>query len=133
MKVLITDPISESGILVLKKAGIKTLQLYDAPSSEIIRACTDASGWIIRSGTKIDAKIMNVSKKLRAIGRAGVGIDNIDISAATRMGVVVMNTPDVNTISAAEHTVAMMLALSRNISKGDFELKQKEWNQYDED
>ena len=130
MKVLITDPISESGILVLKKAGIKILQLYDASSSEIIKACTDASGWIIRSGTKIDAKIMKVSKKLRAIGRAGVGIDNIDISAATRMGVVVMNTPDVNTISAAEHTVAMMLALSRNISKGDFELKQKEWNRH---
>jgi len=130
MKVLITDPISESGISVLKKAGIKTLQLYDVSSSEIIKACTDASGWIIRSGTKIDAKIMKVSKKLRAIGRAGVGIDNIDISAATRMGVVVMNTPDVNTISAAEHTVAMMLALSRNISKGDFELKQKEWNRH---
>ena len=130
MKVLITDPISESGISVLKKAGIKTLQLYDVSSSEIIKACTDASGWIIRSGTKIDAKIMNVSKKLRAIGRAGVGIDNIDISAATRMGVVVMNTPDVNTISAAEHTIAMMLALSRNISKGDFELKQNEWNRH---
>ena len=130
MKVLITDPISESGISVLKKAGIKTLQLYDVSSSEILKACTDATGWIIRSGTKIDAKIMKVSKKLRAVGRAGVGIDNIDISAATRMGVVVMNTPDVNTISAAEHTVAMMLALSRNISKGDFELKQKEWNRH---
>ena len=130
MKVLITDPISESGISVLKKAGIKTLQLYDVSSSEIIKACTDASAWIIRSGTKIDAKIMKVSKKLRAVGRAGVGIDNIDISAATRMGVVVMNTPDVNTISAAEHTIAMMLALSRNISKGDFELKQNEWNRH---
>ena len=130
MKVLITDPISESGISVLKKAGIETLQLYDASSGEIIKACTDASGWIIRSGTKIDAKIMKFSKKLRAIGRAGVGIDNIDISTATRMGVVVMNTPDVNTISAAEHTVAMMLGLSRNISKGDFELKQKEWRRH---
>ena len=130
MKVLITDPISESGISILEDANLKVIQLYEASNSEKIKACEDIDGWIIRSGTSIDKKFINIAKKLRIIGRAGVGVDNIDIGAATRNGIVVMNTPDVNTISAAEHTVAMMLALSRNISIGDFELKQKKWNRH---
>ena len=125
MKVLITDPISESGISILEDANFKVIQLYEASNSEKIKACEDIDGWIIRSGTSIDKKFINIAKKLRIIGRAGVGVDNIDIGAATRNGIVVMNTPDVNTISAAEHTVAMMLALSRNISIGDFDLKEK--------
>ena len=130
MKVLITDPISETGVSILKKAGIDIVQLYDASDDDKIKACGDVSGWIIRSGTTIDDEAIRASKNLRAIGRAGVGIDNIDISAATRNGVIVMNTPDVNTISAAEHTIAMMLALSRNISQGDYELKQNKWNRH---
>ena len=130
MKVLITDPISESGISILEDANFRVIQLYEASNSEKIKACEDIDGWIIRSGTSIDKKFINIAKKLRIIGRAGVGVDNIDIGAATRNGIVVMNTPDVNTISAAEHTVAMMLALSRNISIGDFELKQKKWNRH---
>ena len=130
MKVLITDPISETGISILEKAGIKTIQLYNATIEDKIKACSDVSGWIIRSGTTINEEIIRASKHLRAIGRAGVGIDNIDILAATRNGVIVMNTPDVNTISAAEHTIAMMLALSRNISQGDHELRQNKWNRH---
>ncbi len=130
MKVLITDPISESGISILEEAGIKTVKLYNGSNGDKIKACSDVSGWIIRSGTTIDARTITLSKNLRAIGRAGVGIDNIDIPAATRNGVIVMNTPDVNTISAAEHTIAMILTLSRNISQGDYELKQNKWNRH---
>ena len=74
--------------------------------------------------------MIQAAKKLKAIGRAGVGVDNIDIDEATRKGVIVMNTPDVNTISAAEHSVAMMLALSRNIAIGDSEVKRKVWKRH---
>ena len=130
MKVLITDPISELGISILEDANFEVIQLYDASDSDKIKACEDVDGWIIRSGTSIDKNSIYSAKKLRAIGRAGVGVDNIDINSATRNGIVVMNTPDVNTISAAEHTVAMMLALSRNISIGDFQLKQNKWNRH---
>ena len=130
MKVLITDPISQSGISILEDAGIKTIKLFNGSNSDKIKASSDVSGWIIRSGTTIDAKTIKKSKNLRVIGRAGVGIDNIDLYAATRNGIIVMNTPDVNTISAAEHTIAMILTLSRNISQGDYELKKNEWNRH---
>ena len=125
MKVLVTDPIAKSGISILEEANINVVQLNDASVDDKLNACVDVEGWILRSGTSIDLKAIKAAKRLRAIGRAGVGVDNIDISAATRKGIVVMNTPDVNTISAAEHTIAMMLALSRNISIGDLEIKQK--------
>ena len=118
MKVIITDPISPSGISLLAKAGFEVLQLHNSSENEIKKASVDADGWIVRSGTKINEKMIQAAKKLKAIGRAGVGVDNIDIDEATRKGVIVMNTPDVNTISAAEHSVAMMLALSRNIAIG---------------
>ena len=114
MKVLVTDPITKSGISILQEANINVVQLNDASVDDKLNACVDVEGWIVRSGTSIDQKAIKAAKRLRAIGRAGVGVDNIDISAATRGGIVVMNTPDVNTISAAEHTIAMMLALSRN-------------------
>ena len=130
MKVIITDPISESGISFLKEADFSVVQLYNASKEDIIRACEDADGWIIRSGTKIDKKMIKAAKKLKAIGRAGVGVDNIDIDEATKRGIIVMNTPDVNTISAAEHSIAMMLALSRNVSIGDSEVKQMKWNRH---
>ena len=130
MKVIITDPISESGISFLKEADFSVVQLYNASKEDIIRACEDTDGWIIRSGTKIDKKMIKAAKKLKAIGRAGVGVDNIDIDEATKRGIIVMNTPDVNTISAAEHSIAMMLALSRNVSIGDSEVKQMKWNRH---
>ena len=130
MKVLVTDPITKSGISILEEANINVVQLNNASVDDKLNACVDAAGWIVRSGTSIDPKAIKAAKRLRVIGRAGVGVDNIDISAATRGGIVVMNTPDVNTISAAEHTIAMMLALSRNISIGDLEIKQKKWNRH---
>ena len=112
------------------KAGFDVLQLHNSSENEIKKASVDADGWIVRSGTKINEKMIQAAKKLKAIGRAGVGVDNIDIDEATRKGVIVMNTPDVNTISAAEHSVAMMLALSRNIAIGDSEVKRKVWKRH---
>jgi len=130
MKILVSDPITEEGLSILKNADLDVVYLPEADLEEKNRAVTDVHGWIIRSGTKVTANALNSAKKLIVVGRAGVGIDNIDLNAATRKGVVVVNTPDVNTISAAEHTIAMMLALSRNIHIGHGGLEKGEWKRH---
>ena len=118
MKILVSDPITEAGLAILKDADLDVVYLPEADPEEKRLAAENVHGWIVRSGTKVSAEAINSAKHLTVIGRAGVGIDNIDLNAATRKGVVVMNTPDVNTISAAEHTIAMMLTLSRKYSNG---------------
>ena len=130
MKVIVSDPISEQGIRILKDNNIKVINANGHNVDENFKHIRTADGWIIRSGTNLDAKIIEKSVNLSVIGRAGVGVDNIDISAATRRGIVVMNTPDANTISAAEHTMALILALSRNVSSGHNGLSNGEWNRH---
>ena len=130
MKVIISDPISEDGIRILKDNNIKVIYAVEENIDENFKHVQSADGWIIRSGTTLDSKIINNAVNLSVIGRAGVGVDNIDISAATRRGVVVMNTPDANTISAAEHTMALILAISRNISYGHEAISKGEWNRH---
>ena len=130
MKILVSDPITENGLSILKDANFDVVELPDGTPEEIAEASRDAHGWVIRSGTKVTAKMIENAENLNVIARAGVGLDNIDIPVATRRGVVVMNTPDVNTISAAEHTIAIMLTLSRNITAGDLGIKQGEWNRH---
>ena len=130
MKILVSDPITEAGLAILMNADLDVVYLPEANSEEKNRAAENIHGWIVRSGTRVSAEAIYSAKHLMLIGRAGVGIDNIDIDAATRKGVVVMNTPDVNTISAAEHTIAMMLALSRNIHTGHSDLEKGKWNRH---
>ncbi len=129
-KVLITDPITSSGLSILQDSGLDVLDYSKSPQEEWEKVLPDIHGWIIRSGTRPDEKLMALAPKLEVIGRAGVGVDNIDIPYATRHGIVVMNTPDVNTISAAEHTIGMILAVSRNISQGHLGLSQGQWNRH---
>lgn len=130
MKILVSDPITKSGLAVLTDANFDVVQLPNGSPEEKAEACKDVHGWIIRSGTKVSKYMIEGADNLQVIGRAGVGVDNIDIPIATRHGVVVMNTPDVNTISAAEHTVAIMLTLSRNIAVGDSGMKHGAWNRH---
>ena len=130
MKVLVSDPITDFGMSILKDAGLDIIYLPDGTTAEKQDAARDAHGWIIRSGTKISAEMIQSAENLQVIGRAGVGVDNIDFLSATRKGVVIMNTPDVNTISAAEHTVALMLTMSRNIHRGHSGLEKGEWNRH---
>ena len=130
MKILVSDPITENGLSVLKDANFDVVELPDGTPEEIVAASRDVHGWVIRSGTKVTAKMIENAENLNVIARAGVGLDNIDIPVATRCGVVVMNTPDVNTFSAAEHTIAIMLTLSRNITAGDLGIKLGEWNRH---
>jgi len=128
MKILVSDPITAAGMAILEDANLEVVNLPDASADEKAKACKDVHGWVIRSGTNVTEDMINSAEQLQVIGRAGVGIDNIDLAAATRKGVVVMNTPDVNTISAAEHTIALMLALSRNIPVGHGGMIKGEWN-----
>ena len=118
LRVLVSDPVADSGNDVLKDAGLDIVYEPDADKATFLKIVPNIDGWIIRSGTTIDQDLIEAADKLQVIGRAGVGVDNIDILAATQKGIVVMNTPDVNTVSAAEHTVAIMLSLARNISIG---------------
>ncbi len=131
MKILVSDPITDGGMALLKDAGLDVVYLPHGSSEEKSEAAKDVHGWIIRSGTKVNDKMISTADQLQVIGRAGVGVDNIDFGAATRKGVVVMNTPDVNTISAAEHTVALMLTLTRNIHLGHGSLEKGIWNRHE--
>ena len=125
-KVLITDPISDSGIEIFKNSNFEIIdRINDKDNLDDIIDTIDA--WIIRSGTKISEAHIKAAKKLQVIGRAGVGVDNIDIKTATKYGVVVMNVPDGDSISAAEHTMALMLALSRNVHIGHSTLQDGKW------
>tara|TARA_X000001036_G_scaffold433051_1_gene469989 strand:- start:4862 stop:6439 length:1578 start_codon:yes stop_codon:yes gene_type:complete len=128
MKVIISDPISNDGLKILEENNIEIIDAIDDAINDDFQHIDSAHAWIIRSGTKLDSKIINKANNLSVIGRAGVGVDNIDIPAATRKGIVVMNTPDGNTISAAEHTMALMLALSRNVSQGHRSLLRGRWD-----
>ena len=128
MKILITDALSENGLNLLREAEFEVIYKINPLKDELTSLVSDIDGWIVRSGTKILKENFQDAKKLQVIGRAGVGIDNIDLDAATSHGVVVMNVPDGNTISAAEHTMAMLMALSRNITQGHLGLLNGEWN-----
>jgi len=129
-KILITDPISKTGLDILRDAGMDVLYKPENTIDEIQSIVSDIHGWIIRSGTQINEQFISDANKLQIIGRAGVGTDNIDLQAATSKGIIVMNVPDGNTISAAEHTMAMLLSLSRNIQLGHMGLVNGEWNRH---
>src|SRR5579862_2657255 len=108
-RVLICDKLDAGGIDLLRKSGIDVDNRQKLTGAELAAALRAADGAIVRSETRITAELLESPGKLRAIARAGVGVDNIDVAAATRKGVVVMNTPGGNTVSAAEHTIALML------------------------
>src|SRR5262249_37613111 len=105
--------------------GVDTKRAQDPAG--LRKALAEADGIVVRSGTQLTAEVLEGQSRLRAIVRAGVGVDNIDVPAATRRGIVVMNTPGGNTVSTAEHTIALMLALARNVPKANDRLKAGRW------
>jgi len=128
VKVLVSDPLSEEGLKILKdvkefQVDVKTELKPDA-LKEIIK---NYDALLVRSTTKVTKDIISAAKNLKIIGRAGVGLDNVDLEAATQKGIIVMNTPGGNTISTAEHTMSMILALSRNIPQANSSTKKGEW------
>jgi len=130
MKVLIADPIAQEGIEALLAHSEVDVRLGLSPD-ELVAAIGDYDAIVVRSETKVSKEVIEAGRKLQVIGRAGVGVDNIDVDAATRKGIVVVNAPAGNIVSAAEHTIALMLALSRNIPQANALLKSGEWRRHD--
>ena len=129
IKILITDKLAQEGIDLLNSIdGVEAVVNLGIPEDELASIIGEYDGLIIRSGTQVTEKVLENSGKFKAVARAGVGVDNIDIPAATKKGILVMNTPGGNTMSAAEHTMAMMLGLSRNIAPACESLKAGRWD-----
>ncbi|AKH98611.1 phosphoglycerate dehydrogenase [Halanaeroarchaeum sulfurireducens] len=127
MKVLVTDPIADAGLDRLREAGHEVVTDYDAAGDELLDAIADAHGLIVRSGTEVTEEVFEAAEDLVIVGRAGIGVDNIDIDAATDHGVIVANAPQGNVRAAAEHTVAMAFATARSIPQAHIRLKNGEW------
>jgi D-3-phosphoglycerate dehydrogenase len=126
MKVLITEPISDEGIDILRNYAQVDIKLELEPE-EIVSIIGDYEALVVRSQTRVPAEVIQAGEKLQVIARAGAGIDNIDVDEATRRGIAVVNAPTGNTVSAAEHTIALMLALARHIPKASATLKSGIW------
>jgi D-3-phosphoglycerate dehydrogenase len=128
MKILVADSVSERALAILKsEPSIEVVYLPEKPGASVSDEIRDAEALVIRSATKANAQLLDQAERLRAIGRAGVGVDNVDLDAATKKGIVVMNTPGGNAVAVAEHAVALMLALVRRIPQADGALKQGRW------
>ncbi len=127
LKVLVSDKLSEKGVDILRKAGFDVDVNTGLKPEELKDIIGQYEGLVVRSSTKAAPDIINAAKRLKVIGRAGVGVDNIDIAAASKKGIVVMNTPGGNTITTGEHTIAMMMALTRNIPQATASMKDQKW------
>lgn len=126
MQILVADPIAEEGLEILRNYA--QVDIKPKLKTEELKAIIgNYDALIVRSETQVPAEIIEAGEKLKVIGRAGVGADNIDVADATKKGIVVVNAPTANTVSAAEHTIALMLALSRNIPKANSQLKSGRW------
>src|SRR6266705_1231415 len=130
MNVLICDPISPRGIEYFKQQPALKVTVLDKrlAEAELIPIVAETEAMVVRSETKVTRKVIEAAKKLRVVGRAGVGVDNVDVDAATQRGIVVMNTPAGNTISTAELTFSMLMALARKIPQANASMKAGEWN-----
>src|ERR687889_867577 len=127
IKIFVADDVSESGLEPLRAAGFAVEKRTGLKGDELAEAVAGADGLVVRSETKVTAALLESAGRLRVIGRAGVGVDNIDVAAATGRGVVVMNAPDGNTMTTAEHTLALLLALARRVPQGQASLKAGRW------
>jgi len=127
MKVLVTDPIADAGIEVLQSHGYEVETGYNLEGDALLDAVADVHALIVRSGTEVTEAVFEAAPNLRIVGRAGIGVDNIDIDAATEHGVIVANAPQGNVRAAAEHTVAMTFATARSIPQAHARLSTGEW------
>lgn len=127
-KILVSDSLAEEGIEVLKKIkDFKVDVKLKLPPEELKKIIKDYDALLVRSATKVTKEIIEAADNLKVIGRAGVGVDNVDLEAASKRGIIVMNSPGGNTISTAEHAMSLILSLSRNISQADSSTKRGEW------
>ncbi len=126
-KVLVSDPVDQAGIDILQQVAEVDVNT-NLSEEELVRLIPEYDAIMIRSGTRVTGRVIEAATQLKIIGRAGVGVDNIDVPAATRKGILVVNSPEGNTIAAAEHAIAMMLSLSRHIPDASTSVKAGQWN-----
>ncbi len=128
LKVLVSDSLAEQGVTVLEQAsGIEVVHKPDISPDELLELIPDFHGLVIRSNTKVTADVLAAAKNLRIIGRAGIGVDNIDVPVATQNGVVIVNTPEGNNITTAEHAIALIVSLARHIPQATASMKAGKW------
>ena len=128
-KILIADSISQRGIDELSREGALDITLRPGLSeADLIEIIPEFSALVVRSQTKVTADILKTGKSLRVVGRAGVGVDNVDVEAATRRGVLVLNAPGGNTVSTAEHAFSLLLSVARKIPQADATLRAGKWD-----
>src|SRR5437016_10824521 len=127
-RVLVTDTLADSGLAILRAAEDVDLDYRPGlKGADLLRAVAESDALITRSGTAVTQELVNAGTRLRIVGRAGVGLDNVDVEACTARGILVINAPTANIMSATEHTMAMLLALCRNIPEAHASVKRGEW------
>ncbi|MDQ6938561.1 MAG: phosphoglycerate dehydrogenase [Verrucomicrobiota bacterium] len=128
-RILIADPVSERGVEELSRDGaLEVVSKIGLPAAELIKLIPDFHGLVVRSETKITKEVLEAATKLRVVGRAGVGVDNVDVETATRRGVIVMNAPGGNTVSTAEHAFSLLLCAARKLPQADAMVRSGKWN-----
>src|SRR4030081_259938 len=128
-KVLVADAISPRGVEALAAGGDLIVDVRTGlKEPELLEIIPEYAGLVVRSQTKVTAKVIEAARTLKAIGRAGVGVDNVDVEAATRRGIIVMNTPGGNTVSTAEHAFSLLLSVARKIPAADANVRDKRWD-----
>ncbi len=127
MKVIITDPIAATGVKMLRDAGIEVDERPGLPADELIKAIPAYDAIIVRSATKVTADVINAGTNLKVVGRAGVGLDNVDKKAADAKGIKVVNTPSATSITVAELALGLMLSCARSIPQATASLREKKW------
>lgn len=126
-KVLISDKIADDGIKLLEEKGCQVTKAWDLPETELPKIIADFDVLIVRSATKVKGDLLGNAKKLKVIGRAGEGLDNVDYQKAAELGIIIVNTPHVSCVSVAELTIGHILALARNIVQGTISMREGKW------
>ncbi|NHJ39910.1 MAG: hydroxyacid dehydrogenase [Asgard group archaeon] len=127
MKIIVTDKLAKEGIDLLKKEGFEVNEAWDIPKDELPNIIGDYDAIVVRSATKLKGDLLDAAKNLKVVGRAGIGLDNIDVKKCEERGIIVRNTPDATTDTVAELALAFMFALARPIVKATTTLKNGEW------
>src|SRR5690242_19580395 len=127
-RVLVSEPLAERGLDAMRAAGLDVDVQTGLSPEQLVVAIKGAAALVIRSATQVTAELLAAAPGLVVVGRAGIGLDNVDVAEATRRGVMVVNAPQSNVLSAAEHTIALLLAQARNVPQADRDLRSGSWN-----
>src|SRR3954454_22592291 len=127
-RILIADPLDPSGLALFQQAGVELHQLTAEERPHINEIVADFDALVVRSSTQATAELLKAGKRLKVVGRAGIGVDNVDVAAATDLGILVVNAPTANLMSATEHTFALLLSLARRVPEADASMKAGGWD-----